>query len=171
MTEFIRREQHVDDPDKVRVHGGRAARPDLPDTGVLLLIGLPGSGKTAVAARLAGELHARAAELPLEGAREALEALLAEGPAVIAVPHKLLTDAALRERLRAAGRVIYLMADAGALAARATADPQEREVLRQRLARQLAAYEPWFMQTLHLLVPAGGPLDEVAAQALERARL
>lgn len=170
MTQFIRKEHHVEEPDKVRVHGA-AQRPELPDSGILYIIGLPGSGKSALAARLAEALGARAAELPLEGAITALDALLAEGPAVVAVPHKLLTEPALRQRLRATGRVLYLMADAGTLAARLAADPGEQEQLRQRLARQLAAYEPWFMETLHLLVPALGPLDEVVDMALERARL
>jgi shikimate kinase len=171
VTDFIREKQQVAEPDKTRVHGGRAARPDLPDTGLIHIIGLHGSGKTAVAARMAEQLGVRAAELPLEGAREALEALTASGPAVIAVPHKLLTDATLRQRLRETGRVLYLMADAGAIAARLAAGPEDREAQRQKAARQLAAFEPWFMQTLHLLVPASGPLDEVAAEALERARL
>lgn len=171
MTQFIRKEHHVQEPDKIRLHGGAARRPELPDTGILYIIGLPGSGKSALAARLAAALGARAAELPLEGAAASLEALLTGPPAVIAVPHKLLTEPALRQRLRQTGRVLYLMADAGSLAARLAEAPEEREALRQRLARQLAAYEPWFMETLHLLVPAAGPLDAVADMALERARL
>lgn len=169
MTEFIRREFAVQDPDKRKVHNhdAPAPKPEMPGDAILYIIGLAGSGKSAVAAHLSRELGRPAHALPLEGAETALDAILAAGPAVVEVPHKLLTGEAFRQRLKTTGRVLYLMADVAAIAARTGMSPEERE----RLGRQRSAYEPWFMQTLHLLCPAEGPLDEVLADALERVRM
>ncbi len=174
MTRFIRREFQVEEPDKVTVirQDTPAERPQMPGTGVLYLIGLPGSGKSTLAARLAGELGCPAATLPLDdNPDEALTQLLANGPAIIEVPHKLLLGSAFRERLKATGRVLYLMADVETLARRLAKTPQEEPQLRERLGRQRTSYEPLFMQTLHLMAPADGGLDEVLAEVLERVRM
>ena len=117
MTEFIRREFHVEDADKTATHGPGAPRPAMPQGGVLYIIGLEGSGKSAVAAHLAKALGGTAHALPLEGADAALEAILAKGDAaVIEVPHKLLAAEGFRARMAASGRVLYLMAGAEAWA-------------------------------------------------------
>jgi len=172
VTEFIRQEFHVLDPDKTTV-----IRQDSPQmrpgafSEVLYLIGLSGCGKSAVAAHLGRELGRPAHELPLEGADEALSAILAAGPAVVAVPHKLLSGEAFRQRLQATGRVLYLMAGVETIAARLATSPEEDGKLRERLGRQRVAFEPLFMQTLHLLAPADGPLPEVLADVLERVRM
>lgn len=173
MTEFIRREFHVQEPDKTTTirQDIPAPRPAMPGGDVLYVIGLPGSGKSTVAAHLARELGRPAAELPLEGADEALSRILAAGPAVVEVPHKLLMGEAFRQRLGATGRVLYLMGGVEALAERLAKTPEERQALRERLGRQRSAYEPWFMQTLHLMAPVDGPLSEVLADVLERVRL
>jgi len=177
VTEFIHREFHVQDPDKSTVirQDAPAARPAMPGGDVVYVIGLQGCGKTAVAAHLGSALGRPAHTLPLEGADEALDAILKAGPAVVEVPHKLFTSAALRQRLADTGRVLYLMAGVETIAARlAAAPPNAREdepKLRERLGRQRSTYEPLFMQTLHLLAPADGPLEQVLAEALERVRM
>jgi len=115
------------------------------------------------------------APVPLEGADKALDAILAVRPAVVEVPHKLFTSEAFRQRLAGTGRVLYLMAGVEGIAARlAAAPPNTREdepKLRERLGRQRSTYEPLFMQTLHLLAPADGPLGQVLAEALGRVRM
>jgi hypothetical protein len=63
------------------------------------------------------------------------------------------------------------MAGVEAIAARQAKNPEEEAQLRERLGRQRTAYEPWFMQMLHLLAPADGPLDQVLADAVERVRM
>jgi len=172
VAEFIRKEFQVLEPGKTTV-----IRQDAPQmrpgaaSEVLYLIGLSGSGKSAVAALLATELGRPAHELPLEGAEEALAAILAAGPAVVAVPHKLLAGDAFRQLLQATGRVLYLTAGVETIAARLAASPEEEGKLRERLGRQRVAFEPLFMQTLHLLAPADGPLPEVVADVLERVRM
>lgn len=180
MTEFIRREFHVDDPDKSTTirQDVPAARPAMPGGNVLYIIGLEGSGKTAVARHLAQALGGAAHALPLDGAGEALDGLLSAAqngspahPVVIEVPHKLLTGETFRQRLSESGRVLYLMAGVEAIAARQAKTPEDEARLRERLGRQRTAFEPLFMQSLHLLVMADGPLDQVLAEALERVRM
>lgn len=179
MTEFIRREFQVEEPDKVTVtsHGAPAARPQMPGGGILYIIGLPGSGKTSLAALLAQELSCPAHTLPLDNADEALTQFLtaagtdgSAAPMVIEVPHKLLLGEAFRQRLASTGRVLYLMASVEAMAARLAKEPEEQAALRERLGRQRTSYEPLFMQTLHLMATADGPLTEVLAEVLERVR-
>lgn len=174
MTEFIRREFQVQEPDKVRTHrqDGPSAGPGLPTAGPLYLVGLPGSGKTALGQRLAAKLGVPFVALPAQDPGPALDAALALGAPVVEVPHRLLADEALRQRLASTGRVLYLMANAGALAQRlAAAKPgQDPEALLRGLINLMGTYELLFMQTLHLLVPAEGTLDEVEALALERLR-
>ncbi|MGE4265733.1 MAG: hypothetical protein AB7E46_14815 [Desulfovibrio sp.] len=173
MTEFIRREFHVQDPDKSTIirQDAPAARPAMPGGDVLYVIGLQGCGKTAVVRHLASALGRPIHTLPLEGANEALDSLLKAGPAVVEVPHKLFASAALRQRLADTGRVLYLMAGVETIAARLAASREEEAALRERLGRQRSTYEPLFMQTLHLLAPADGPLEQVLAEALERVRM
>lgn len=172
MTEFIRKEFHVDEADKTTVirQGAPAPKPQMPGDGILYLIGLSGSGKSSLAKALAEKLGRPCFDLPLEGAETALEDIVRAGQGVAAVPHKLLASEALRQRMMATGRVLYLMADVEAIAPRLSADPAEQNKIRERLGRQRTAFEPWFMQTLHMLVPADGPLDAVLADALERLR-
>ncbi|MDR3640803.1 MAG: hypothetical protein P4L39_05725 [Humidesulfovibrio sp.] len=172
MTEFIRREFQVADPDKTTVIRQDVPAPRPGQSGdVLYLIGLSGSGKSAVAEHLAQALGRKPFELPLDSAEAALDAILAAGPAVVVVPHKLLTGESFRQRLQATGRVLYLMAGVEAIAARQAKSPEEEASLRERLGRQRTAFEPYFMQTLHLLAPADGPLAQVVADVLERVRM
>ncbi|OGR39761.1 MAG: hypothetical protein A2051_07805 [Desulfovibrionales bacterium GWA2_65_9] len=176
MTKFIRREFQVDEPDKTTIvrHDAPAPRPQMPGGGILYIIGLPGSGKSAVAERLAHELGCPALTLPLDEPGEALERILAAGPAgsaVVEVPHKLLLGEAFRQRLQSTGRVLYLMASVEAMAERLAKTPEEQAKVRERLGRLRTSYEPLFMQTLHLMAPADAPLDEVLADVLERVRM
>lgn len=172
MTDFIRREFHVEDADKTTTirQDIPAPRPQMPGGGIIYLIGLPGSGKSAVAEFLARELGCPAVTLPLDAPDAALDGILSGGPAVVEVPHKLLLGETFRQRLSGTGRVLYLMASVEAIAPRLAGEPEEQARLRERLGRQRTAYEPWFMQILHLMVPADAPLAEVLPDVLERVR-
>jgi len=177
VTEFIHKEFHVQDPGKTSVirQDAPAKRPAMPGGDILYVIGLQGCGKTAVARHLASALGRPAHSLPLEDADKALDAILAAGPAVVEVPHKLFTSEPFRQRLAGTGRVLYLMAGVETIAARLAAAPpnahEDEAKLRERLGRQRSTYEPLFMQTLHLLAMADGPLEQVLAEALERVRM
>ncbi|MDP3427929.1 MAG: hypothetical protein Q8S17_11210 [Humidesulfovibrio sp.] len=179
MTEFIRQEFQVDEPDKTTVvrHDAPAPRPRMPGGGILYLIGLPGSGKSAVAEGLARELGCAAhtlhppTPLHVNEPGQALDRILASGPAIVEVPHELLLDEAFRQRLAATGRVLYLMASVEAMASRQASTPEEQAQARERLGRLRTSYEPLIMQTLHLMAPADAPLAEVLADVLERVRM
>jgi shikimate kinase len=174
VTEFIRKEFQINEPDKATVirHDAPAPRPQMPGGGILYIIGLPGSGKSAVAEGLARELGCAALSLPLDGPDQALDAILADAaPMVVEVPHKLLLGEAFRQRLQSTGRVLYLMASVEAMAERQAKTPEEQAVIRERLGRLRTSYEPLFMQTLHLMAPADAPLGEVLADVLERVRM
>ena len=168
--EFIRNQVNVEEPDKVRVirQDGSTGESGLPSGGLLLLIGLPGSGKSAVGQGLAAKLGLKLVRLPVQGAAEALAELARGGAAVVEVPHTLLAEAELRSAIQASGRVLYLMANIGAIVRRLAKEPGESEAtlaLQDGMVRLLGTYEPLFMQTLHLLVPADGPLEEVGQPA------
>lgn len=173
MTRFIRQEFLVDEQDKSTVvrHDAPAPRPQMPGGGILYIIGLPGSGKSAVAEGLARELGCPAHTLPLDEPGGALESILSSGQAIVEVPHKLLLGEAFRQRLTSTGRVLYLMASVEAMAQRQAATPEEQASVRERLGRLRTSYEPLFMQTLHLMAPADAPLAEVLADVLERVRM
>jgi len=176
VTEFIHREFQVEEADKTTTirHDTQAPRPRMPGGGILYIIGLPGSGKSAVAERLASELGCPARTLPLDGPDEALTQILAAtpaGPVGVGVPHKLLLGEAFRQRLQSTGRVLYLMASVEAMAQRLAKTPEEQAKVRERLGRLRTSYEPLIMQTLHLMAPADAPLDEVLADVLERVRM
>ena len=172
MTQFIRKDFKVEEPDKTTVisHDAPAPRPWEP-SGILYLIGLPGSGKSALAQGLARELGCPAHTLPLDEPDAALERIFAAGPAVVEVPYKLLLGEAFRQRLQATGRVLYLMASVEVMAERLATTPEERQKTRERLGRLRSSYEPLIMQTLQLMAPADAPLDEVLADVLERVRM
>jgi len=173
VTDFMRKEFHVKDSGKTTIirQDSPTPRPQMPGGDILYIIGLAGSGKSAVAEGLARELGRVAVALPLEGAEAALDGILAAGPAVVEVPHKLLSGESFRQRLQSTGRVLYLMASVEAIAQRLGGEPEEQARQRERLGRQRSAFEPLFMQTLHLLAPADGPLAEVLETALERVRM
>jgi len=172
MTDFIHREFQVNEPDKNTViHQDAPAPRPGPADGVLYVIGLSGSGKSTVAGHLAKELQRAAFELPLENADAALDQILSGGSAVVAVPHKLLAGEGFRKRLQSTGRVLYLMAGVESIAARQAKTPEEVATLRERLGRQRTAFEPYFMQTLHLLAPGDGLLADVLTDVLERVRM
>ncbi len=177
MTPFIREKFEVEEPGKVRVHRqDGSAGPGLPTSGPLYLVGLPGSGKSELGQRLAEKLGVPFLALPAQGGPQAwgqaLDEALAQGAPVVEVPHKLMADEGFRQRLASTGRVLYLMANAGVLADRLAKarQGQDPEALRQGLVNLIGTFEPLFMQTLHMLVPAEGPLGEVEALALERLR-
>lgn len=173
MSQFIREKFEVEEADKVRVHRqDGSSGPGLPTAGPLYLVGLPGSGKSALGQRLAEKLGVPFLSLSSQDAAKSLDEALALGAPVVEVPHKLMADEAFRQRLADTGRVLYLMANAGVLAGRlAAAKPgQDVDALRQGLVNLIGTFEPLFMQSLHMLVPAEGPLDEVESLALERLR-
>ena len=80
-----------------------------------------------------------------------------------------------RELMRSSGLVFYLLAEAGVLLDRlgkqSSADwrpPLSELDADQEIVQTLAEREPLYFQTLHYLIPANKPVDELVQDVLER---
>lgn len=165
---------------------------------VISLIGGRGSGKTTVGGALAGRLgwaflDADAEVVRREGReiprifsedgeaafreREAAAiaaALGRPGDAVLATGGGAVLNAATRDRLRAAGPVVWLTADAETLADRVAADADTRPSLTGRPAAEemadvLASRTPLYQKTATITEPVGGrTVEDVVSSIVAR---
>lgn len=172
MDKYMINEQYdVDDPEAKKAYGKGESRSDYADawteTGNAILMGLPGSGKAALA-----DLLAERTGLPVvvpANADEAIEALNGEGRIII-LEDGLVEDATVQPLIHGAGKGFYLMADSNTLAERVAERDgvDDREALWRELSSRLATMEPIFYSTLHFILQAGQPLEEMADDALEK---
>jgi hypothetical protein len=158
----IQRKVMVEEADKARVHGPRAERPDLP-CGAVVLAGIPGSGR-----RVLGREVATRRGLPFLTYGEWTAAGRPE--AVVAADERDVAAAGGPAALHRLGRVFYLVAAPQFIFERLLredpgADPA---ALRRAVSERFFAAEPVFMQALHFLLPGERPLEEMAADVLER---
>ena len=160
---------------------------------MIFLIGLRGSGKTTVGRALAkrsglpfrdadAELEARAGrsirdifltdgEAAFRDLEEqTLNGLIARGPAVIATGGGVVLREANRARLRAAGKVIWLIAEADALWQRMHADSatvEQRPDLScgglAEIQEQMRLREPLYRSIADLIIDTGGRSPEEIA--------
>ena len=164
-------------------------------SGVLSLVGPRGSGKTTVGRRLAdwfgcdfadsdGELVRRdGRDIPKifhedgEAGFRTLEAdviatLLIRDPLVLATGGGAVLNADTRRRLRGAGEVIYLRADAATLHARTAGDPNRPPLTDlpagEEVARVLADRDPLYREVAAHVVDAAQPVDDVVNDVLCR---
>ena len=165
---------------------------------VISLIGGRGSGKTTVGGTLADRLgwefidadaevvrrdgrdipqiFAEDGEPAFRKAEEAAIAALLDrtDDAVLATGGGAVLSADTRRRLRAAGPVVWLTADAETLAARVAADATERPSLTGRpaaeeMAEVLAARTPLYQQTATVTEPVGDrTVEEIVASIVAR---
>eukprot|EP00828_Plagiopyla_frontata_P032023 TRINITY_DN41819_c0_g1_i1.p1 TRINITY_DN41819_c0_g1~~TRINITY_DN41819_c0_g1_i1.p1 ORF type:complete len:443 (-),score=100.12 TRINITY_DN41819_c0_g1_i1:191-1519(-) len=168
---LINEYQEVEDPEASKTFGKGEKREDYADawrdTGNVVLIGLPGSGKAELAVLLAERTGAPVLT-PASGP-EAAEELGASG-AVIVLDDGLVGDPDVQPLIHGAGKVFYLMADSNTLSARvAERDGVEgREQLWRDMSARLAAMEPVFYGALHFILQAGGTMEEMVADAMEK---
>lgn len=156
------------------------------------LVGMPGSGKTAVGAALARRLGRRFVDLDAEVERaagagipsifaergeegfralesEALTRTAAGPDAVVSCGGGIVLDDANRERLRATGVVVWLSAPLERLRERVVPGagrPLVREP--EDLDRLLAEREPLYREVAHHVVPAEDDPEATAAALEER---
>ncbi|MEF2229947.1 MAG: hypothetical protein V3571_03380 [Pseudodesulfovibrio sp.] len=161
----------VEDADASRAFGKGVRREDYADTwrntGNVVLVGLPGSGKAALAVILAGRTGAQVA-VPGD-AGGAVSALAGTG-SIIVLDDRLVEDPAVRPLIHGAGKVFYLMADSGTLSDRVAERDgiADREALWRGMSARLAVMEPVFCEVLHFIVPALGTPGDMAGDALEK---
>lgn len=163
--DVMQRKVEVDEAGKVRTHGPHALRPDLPG-GAVFVAGIPGSGRAAL-----GRAAAEGLGLPFF----LYEDWVAAGrpAAVVAADERDMESAGGAVAFRGLGRVFYLVAAPQFIWERQLKERpgQDPEALRQAVSARYFAAEPLFMQALHFILPGERPLEELAADLLERLRL
>ena len=161
--------------------------------GVIALVGPRGSGKSTVGRLLAaalgrefadsdGEIESRDGRpIPAifaadgEAGFRAIEAgvvaaLLDRGPLVLATGGGAILDPETRRRLREAGEVVYLHADAATLHTRTAGDPNRPALTdlpaEEEVAAVLAVREPLYRQAATITVPTTGTPGDVRNRVL-----
>ena len=137
------------------------------ETGNVVLIGLPGSGRAELARLLAGRTDKPV--LTPQDAQGATEALQGQG-AIIVLRDDLVDAAEVQPLIHGAGKVFYLMADTRLLSGRVaeregTADA---EATWRKLSARLAEVEPTFYGVLHFILQGAQSPKELVDDALEK---
>jgi len=172
MAKYLINEQYdVEDAEAKKSFGKGEHRTDYADawkeTGNAILMGLPGSGKAALAALLA-ERTGMPVVTPstVETAREALAG---EGR-IIVLTDDLVEDPSVQPLIHGAGKGFYLMADSNTLSDRVAKRDgiEDRESLWSELSARLAVMEPIFYSSLHFILQAWQGPEAMAEDALEK---
>ena len=168
---LINEYQEVEDPEASKSFGKGEKREDYADgwrdTGNVVLVGLPGSGKAELAGLLAERTGAPVlAPVDVSGAVEALGA----SGAIIVLADELVGDPDVQPLIHGAGKVFYLMADSNTLSARVAERDgvEDREQLWRDLSARLAAMEPTFYGVLHFILQPSETMEEMVADAMEK---
>lgn len=137
------------------------------ETGNVVLIGLPGSGRAELARLLSGRTDKPVLAPP--DARAAAEALRGRG-AIIALEDGLVDDPEVQPLIHGAGKVFYLMADTRLLSGRVAERDGlgDAEELWRRLSARLAEVEPTFYGVLHFILQGAQSPEELVDDALEK---
>lgn len=154
----IQRKVEVEEAGRVRVHGPRAERPDLPG-GAVFLAGIPGSGRSGLGRAVASRLGL---------------SFLAYGDWTAAGrPRALVAAEGGPAGLRSQGRVFYLVSAPPFICERLLRERpcESPEALLQAVSGRFFAAEPLFMRALHFLLPGERPVEELAADVLGRLSL
>jgi len=161
----------VDESDATASYGKGEKREDYADawkeTGNAILLGLPGSGKAALAVLLAERIELDIITPVSVG--EAVEILGGEKK-IIVLDDSLVEAPAVQSLIHGAGKAFYLMADSKTLAARmAERDSvEDSEQLWRDMSARLAVMEPIFYSVLHFLLPAVQTPEVMVDDALEK---
>ncbi len=158
---FIKKKQTVGESDRAASFTSGAAAPPKAAANIVLC-GVPGSGRDAVAAALADTLGLRLAEVTGTTPQAALEAFAAGGH-VLTVGPEALDSAAVEAALPGLGVVFSMMADARLLQSRLDLEEEES----RRLAEAAAAAEPRFLALGGVPLNAAWSVADTVAQAVE----
>lgn len=160
---MIRRRFQVLEEDKSRTFGLDDAAPIGGAGGNLFFIGMEGSGRRSLARQAAERLGLAFAEADSPGA---LDRLLPGSGQAVAVTGADLADEAVRERLRASGKVFFLMSVAPILVKRSGDLSRLTE-----LAAEVERLQPHFMTAAHFILPLAATEEEMLEDVAEKARL
>lgn len=172
MTKYLINEEYkVDEPDASRTFEKGERREDFADawqdTGNVILVGLAGSGKTALAALLAERTGLET--VTPDTAEDALN-MLDEKGRILVLDDALVENADVQPKIHGAGKVFYLMADTRTMAARVAGDASEEEIeeLWRSMSARLGVMEPVFYSILHFIIQGALSPDELVDDALEK---
>ena len=156
----------------------RPPRPACLDRPCFFLVGLSGSGKTCVGRALAEKLGFEFVDVadeigPDETELDVLRRLVAQDGLVVASLSDSVSDPEVRKFMRDEGKVMYLMASVGTLLSRSADRFSDGEIdsARESFAAELVERESFFHQTLHFILQADKPFEDVVEDALDKARL
>lgn len=171
MTKTMINEQYdVDDPNATKAFAKGEKREDYADawkdTGNVVLVGLAGSGKAALAKSLS---ERTGAEVVIPDSVADASQLLGGEKRIIVLGDALVESPDVQPLIHGAGKVFYLIADSNTLATRVAERGQEedREQLWRDLSARLAVMEPIFYSVLHFILQPQSH-DEMVEDALEK---
>lgn len=168
---FIKEKAEVADSDRTKTFGKGERRQDFEamwsETGNLILVGLPGSGRSALGERLSARL--KRPLLAVDDA-DALKKSMSATDTIMIVAETLFDDDRTIESIGRIGKVFYLMVDARTLASRmAERSPEDgMDRLWRESADRLERMEPRFMRALHFVVQAGSSPESMVQDVLEK---
>ncbi|WP_207262537.1 hypothetical protein [Desulfovibrio sp. Huiquan2017] len=168
---LINEEYDVEDAGAAKGYARGERREDYADpwreTGNVVLLGLPGSGRSELA-RLLAERTGKPVLSP-EAPGAAAEALAGRG-AIIVLPDRLADHPDVRPLIHGAGKVFYLMADTRLLAGRVAERDgvADTDALWRELSARLAEVEPIFYSVLHFILQGTRTPGELMDDALEK---
>jgi len=172
MTKYFINEQYdVQDADASKSFGKGEKREDYADawqdTGNVVLVGLAGSGKKALA-DLLGERTGLDVVIPKD-ATGAVQALGA-GPHIIVLDDALVEVAEVQSLIHGSGKVFYLMVDSRVLSERVADrdDVEDRDTLWREMSARLAVMEPVFYSVLHFIMQGIQSPEELMSDAMEK---
>ena len=172
MTKYMINEQYdVAEAEVSKSFGKGEKREDYADawkdTGNVILVGLPGSGKMALS-ELIGERSGMEVVVP-ESNETAIEFLNGKGR-VIVLDDGLVEDQRVYSLIHGAGKVFYLMTDSNTLSSRVAECEaiEDKEQLWRDLSSRLGVMEPLFYGTLHFILQATQSPEEMADDAMEK---
>uniref|UniRef100_A0A7C4ELL0 Shikimate kinase n=1 Tax=Fundidesulfovibrio putealis TaxID=270496 RepID=A0A7C4ELL0_9BACT len=165
---FIRERFDVQEEDKTQSFRHDVAGQPLGGAGAsLFFVGMPGSGRRELARRAAKALGLEYAEAATPESLLALAQDLKKARAVaVTAGGEALADPAVRDILRAGGKVFYLMSAAPILARNLGQLERVEDIL-----RRLEALEPHFMSAAHFVQPVASTMEEMLEDVAEKARL
>lgn len=171
MIENMIKEQYdVEDPEATKAFSKGEKREDYADawknTGNVILIGLPGSGKAVLAESLAERVGLEL--VTPDDVSTAVEALRGE-QRIVVLNDTLVEEQDVQSLVHGAGKVFYLMADSNTLATRLSERDgvEDREQLWRDLSTRLAVMEPVFYSVLHFILQPK-PMDQMLEDTLEK---
>ncbi|BDQ39102.1 hypothetical protein SYK_34620 [Pseudodesulfovibrio nedwellii] len=172
MTKYFINEQYdVQDADASKGFGKGEKREDYADawkdTGNIILIGLGGSGKKALANLLGGRTGL--VVVAPKGVTEAVQ-VLGAGPRIIVLEDGLVEAAEVQALIHGSGKVFYIMVDSKILSER-VADREgvgDTEALWREISARLAVMEPVFYSVLHFIMQGAQSPDELVDDAMEK---